>query len=192
MSVSSEWHAGGHMENGMWLIWTRFCFHVHKAINPEGWQFAGIIMRILAMLSACSSAVRKPNPGHSPRHGPGPPLDAQMFPLNCYRFICRSCPRYKSLVSEIKFACPTRLGVLIGQGLFAPPSFRTSMKPLIFIASVRPKLSGDKCFIYSNFFLRSLATKWAVLTKTLLKVLTLTGFECCLQDVMLVMIWKWL
>lgn len=108
------------MENGMWLIWTRFCFHVHKAINPEGWQFAGIIMRILAMLSAGSSAVRKPNPGHSPRHGPGPPLDAQMFPLNRYRFICCFCPHYKSLVSEIKFVCPTRLGVLIGRGLFAP------------------------------------------------------------------------
>lgn len=134
------------MENGMWLIWMRFCFPVHKAINPEAWQFAGIIMRILAMLSAGSRAVRKPNAGNSPRHGPGP-LDAQMFPLNCYRFICCFCPRYKSLVSEIKFVCPTRLGVLIGQGLFAPLAFRTSMKPLIFIASTRPKLSGDGCFI---------------------------------------------
>lgn len=109
------------MENGTRLIWMRFCFHVHKAINPEGWQFTDIIMRFLAMLSASSSAVRAPNAGNSPCRGPGPLLDAQMFPLNCYGFICCFRPHYKSLVSGMKFVRPTRLGVLNGLGPFAPP-----------------------------------------------------------------------
>lgn len=108
------------MENGTRLIWMWFCFHLHKAINPEGWQFADIIMRILAMLSASSSAVRAPNAGNSLRRRPGPLLDSQMFPLNCYGFICCFRPRYKSLVSGMKFVRPTRLGVLNGQGPFAP------------------------------------------------------------------------
>lgn len=144
------------MENGMRIIWTQFCFCVQKAINPECWQSIGFIMRILAMLSAGSSAVRGPNVGDSQRRRPSPSLNGQMFLLKCYGLNCCFRPCYKSLVSEMKFVYPSRLEVLNGLGpSFKWTSFGTSMKPLVFIAPVRSNPSGDGCFIYSNVFVVS-------------------------------------
>lgn len=123
----------------------------------------------------------EPNAGNSPRHGPGPPLDAQMFPLNCCRFICCFCPRYKSTDSEIKLVCPTRLGVLIVQGPFAPLVSGHRWSHLYLL-----HLSGQSCqwmdaLFTATFlqFLRNVAAKWAVLAKILLKVLAIDFGVLC-------------
>lgn len=190
-AVISEWHAGRHMENGMRIIWMQFCFRVQKAINPECWQSIGFIMRILAMLSAGSSAVRGPNAGDSPRRRPAPPLNAQMFLLNCYGLICCFRPHYKSLVSKMKFVYPTRLGVLNGLRPFVPLVLGHQWSRLYLL-----HLSGQICLETVALF-TAFTAFFVVSHKFCCQINCIDQdidccFECCLKDVMIVVTWKWL
>lgn len=107
----------------------------------SSWQFADIIMRILAMLCASNIAARAPNAQNfsapltwATVGGPDVALD----------FICCFLPLiHKSLFSEMKVVCPhrpapVRQRVLNGRAIRA---FSLRME-LNFIACVRPKLSG--------------------------------------------------